>query len=117
MKLIKSEPGRYSFSSFCNSTATHFAGELFNAEAGAKMPHVSYRGCSATMPDLVGGQITVAFDTEPAGTQHAKAGKVRILAVVGDRRSPAARRTQHGRGGPSALSQPTRPTPSTPRTP
>lgn len=86
-QLAKAQPEKYSFGSFGNGTAAHFAGEMFNAAAGTRMQHIPYRGSSQAMTDLIGGQIPVSFDTVVAAMPHMKAGKVRVLAVVGNKRS------------------------------
>jgi len=87
VQLAKSQPDKYSFGSFGNGTAAHFSGEMFNAATGTRMPHIPYRGSAQAMTDLIGGQIPASFDTVVAAMPHAKAGKIRVLAVVGDKRS------------------------------
>lgn len=87
VQLAKAQPDKYSFGSFGNGTAAHFAGEMFNAATGTRITHVPYRGSAQSMTDLIGGQIPAAFDTVVAASPHVKAGKIRALAVVGDKRS------------------------------
>src|SRR5262249_2970594 len=60
---------------------THMSGELFKMMAGVDMVHVPYRGGTAVVADLIGGQGQVLF----VGTEtieHVRAGKLRALAVT-----------------------------------
>jgi tripartite-type tricarboxylate transporter receptor subunit TctC len=76
------------FGSAGNGTTPHFSGELFNKMAGINMRHVPYRGAGPAMVDLMGGNIEVMFDAITSAAPHIKAGKVRALAVTGEKRSP-----------------------------
>lgn len=88
VQLAKAQPDKYSFGSFGNGTAAHFAGEMFNAATGTHMAHVPYRGSAPAMNDLIGGHIAVSIDTVVAAAPHLKTGKVKVLAVMGAKRSP-----------------------------
>jgi tripartite-type tricarboxylate transporter receptor subunit TctC len=55
---------------------------------GTQMVDVPYKGSSAAHPDLLSGQTQVMFDAVAAVMPHVKAGKLRLLAVGGARRSP-----------------------------
>jgi tripartite-type tricarboxylate transporter receptor subunit TctC len=81
-------PGALNFGSGGVGTAAHLAGELFNSASGARMVHVAYKGGAPAMNDLLGGQIQVMFANLPEANSHVKAGKLRPLAVTGDRRHP-----------------------------
>ena len=76
------------FGSAGNGTTPHFSGELFNKMAGINMRHVPYRGAGPAMVDLMGGNIEVMFDAITSAAPQIKAGKVRALAVTGEKRSP-----------------------------
>ena len=56
----KAAPGKLTYSSVGVGSTQHLAGEWFCALTGMQMTHVPYRGGSATMSDLLGGQIDVA---------------------------------------------------------
>ena len=60
----------------------HLAGEWFSALTGVQMTHVPYRSGSATMSDLLGGQIDVAFDTITVIEPQFRAGKAHVLGVT-----------------------------------
>jgi tripartite-type tricarboxylate transporter receptor subunit TctC len=86
--LAKANPGKYPYGSFGNATTSHLYGELLKKSAGIDMTHVPYRGSAPLLNDLLGNQITAAFmDLTTAGPQL-NAGKVRALAVGGEKRKP-----------------------------
>ena len=87
--LAKANPGSLSFASAGVGTASHLAGELFNAMAGVRLIHVPYRGDGPAMTDLIGGQIQIGFATMTASIGHIRAGRLRALAVTTARRSDA----------------------------
>jgi len=72
-----------------NGTVTHVAGELFNMMTGITMVHVSYRGSTPALTDLVAGQVQVMFDNMPSSIELIRAGKLRALAVTQAMRSEA----------------------------
>jgi tripartite-type tricarboxylate transporter receptor subunit TctC len=51
---------------------------------------VGYRGSGPLLTDLIGGQVPIAFDTFDVDLPQHQAGKIRILAVSGAKRSPFA---------------------------
>jgi tripartite-type tricarboxylate transporter receptor subunit TctC len=74
--------------SFANSgvgSSPNLAAALFARELGLQVTHVSYRGTSAAINDLLGGQVDAYFDTLQAMT-HVKAGRIRALAVAAPER-------------------------------
>ncbi len=83
----KANPGKINMASPGNGTAVHVFGELFKMMAGIDMVHVPYR--TSYMPDLLAGQVQVAFTPIPFSIEQVKAGKLRGLAVTGATRSDA----------------------------
>ena len=87
--FAKSKPGELLYSSSGQGTAQHLTIEMFNQMTGLKMTHVPYKGTAPSITDVVAGRIglTVAsvISTRPMFT----AGKLRALAVVGAKRTPA----------------------------
>ena len=79
-------PGKVNFGSGGSGTSVHLAGELFASVTGTQMVHVPYKGSAPAMTDLIGGQIQAMFDTAPSALPHVKGGKVRALAVTGQKR-------------------------------
>ena len=58
--------------------------------AKIEMVHVPYKGMAPGITDLLGGQVQLAFPTISAGIGHARAGRLRALAVTTSKRSAAA---------------------------
>jgi len=83
----KAKPGKLNYASSGNGSATHVAGELFKAMAGVDLVHVPYRG--SYLPDLIGGQVQVAFGPIAQSLEFIKAGKLLALAVTSATRSDA----------------------------
>ena len=86
----KRNPGKLTMASSGNGTTGHLGGELFKAMTGTYMVHVPYRGSPPAFTDLIGGQVDLMFDNMISALPQAKAGKVRMLAVSGSKRSPSA---------------------------
>ena len=87
--LTKAEPDRYNYGSAGPGTAHHLIGEVFKLETGARLTHIPYRGSAPAVADLLGGQVSVMFDTVPSAMPHIRSGKTRALAVTTARRSSA----------------------------
>ncbi|MNZ02533.1 Tripartite tricarboxylate transporter family receptor [compost metagenome] len=87
--LAKSQPGKMTYGSNGNGTAQHLIGTQFGNMTGAQLLHVPYKGSGPLATDLLGGQISMSFDTITPVLPHIKAGKLTALAVTTDKRSPA----------------------------
>ncbi len=85
----KANPGKLSFESAGIGTASHLAGQLFNAMAGVDLQHVPYRGDGPAMVALIAGQVQVGFATMTASIGHIRAGQLRPLAVTTVQQSDA----------------------------
>jgi tripartite-type tricarboxylate transporter receptor subunit TctC len=83
----KANPGKINFASGGTGFASHLSGELFKMMTGVNIVHVPYRGQSAAMTDLLGGQVQVMFDPVVSSLPHIRAGKLRPLAVTTSTRS------------------------------
>jgi len=55
---------------------------VFNSRAGVDILHVPYKGSAPAIADLIGGQVSVMYDTVASCLPHVKAGKLRALAVA-----------------------------------
>jgi tripartite-type tricarboxylate transporter receptor subunit TctC len=87
--LLKAQPGQYNYGSNGNGTAQHLIGTLFENLTGTAIAHIPYKGSGPLATDLLGGQITMSFDTVTPVLQHIRSGKLRALAVTTARRSSA----------------------------
>ena len=84
----KAKPGKLSFSSVGIGSTQQLCGELFKSMAGINMIHVPYKGGTAPLTDLLGGQIDVMVDTNTVSTPQIKAGKIRGLGESADKPWP-----------------------------
>jgi tripartite-type tricarboxylate transporter receptor subunit TctC len=80
--LAKAQPGKLTYASPGTGTPQHIAGEVLKRVAGIDIVHVPYRGGGATINDLLGGHIKVAFLSLSTAVPHLTTGKIKILAVV-----------------------------------
>lgn len=87
--LAKQKPGALTFGSAGNGSSNHISGELFKSMAGIDITHVPYKGSAAAFTDMLGGQISMMFDTVSSQVQHIASGKVKALGVTGKTRSEA----------------------------
>ncbi len=80
--LVKANPGKYNYGSTGIASASHLIGEYFNFIAGLKMIHVPYKGGAPAMLGFIGGEVQVMFMTGLDGLPHARAGKLKVLAIA-----------------------------------
>jgi tripartite-type tricarboxylate transporter receptor subunit TctC len=83
----KTNPGKINMASAGTGSGPHVVGELFKMMTGIDLVHVPYR--SSYWPDLLSGQVQVAFAPIPSSASYIQAGTLRALAVTGARRSEA----------------------------
>jgi len=88
LAAAKAAPGKYSFGSNGLGTAQHLLLAQMEQSAGIKLLHVPYKGSGPLTTDLLGGQVDLSCDTITPVLPHIKAGKLRGLAVVNDKRAP-----------------------------
>jgi tripartite-type tricarboxylate transporter receptor subunit TctC len=86
----RANPGKVSFGSSGNGSAAHLTTELWKSLTRTYMIHIPYRGAVPALTDLMGGQIQLFFDAPTGLIGQAKAGKVRLIGVAGDKRLAAA---------------------------
>ena len=87
--LAKTKPGQMSYSSSGAGGAPHLAAEMFKDQTGTFILHVPYRGGGPAIADLLAGHVQLSFMTVLEASGHIKVGKLRALAVTGDKRVPA----------------------------
>ena len=86
--LAKAKPGTLSYGSAGTGSVNHVTMELFKVMAGVNILHVPYKGSSAALADVIGGQISMMMDTVISATQQVKGNTVRALASTSAERSP-----------------------------
>ena len=84
--LAKGHPGKLNYGTSI-ATSVHLAAELFKAKAGVNIVMVSYKGMGPALVDLVAGQVDVAFANPAASQGYVRSGRLRALAVTGEKRS------------------------------
>lgn len=84
---MKKQDGKFAYASSGAGSGIHLGAELFAHMAGAKMVHVPYKGTGPALTDLLGGHVSMFFSSLPPAISLVKEGKVRALAVTGDKRS------------------------------
>ena len=89
LAFAKSRPQPLSFASSGIGSANHLSGELFNTMAGIKLVHVPYKGGAPALNALIANEVAVSF-TSGAAIPHAKAGRLKTIAVTGPKRSSIA---------------------------
>jgi tripartite-type tricarboxylate transporter receptor subunit TctC len=88
--LAKARPGEVQFASGGAGAGAHLSGELLKHVAGIDIVHVPYKGNAPALNDVLGGQVSIMFDTITTALPHVKAGKLQALAVTSAKRSPLA---------------------------
>jgi tripartite-type tricarboxylate transporter receptor subunit TctC len=87
---VKAKPGFYNYSSPGVGTLQQLGFELFKQQLGLDVQHVPYRGAAQAITDFVSGQVHFTYLPISAALPHVQAGKLRILANAGSKRSPFA---------------------------
>ena len=86
--LAKKEPGRLDYGSGGVGSTGHLSVALLEYVAGVKFNHVPFKGGGPSMIATVAGQVHFAIQAFPTAVPHVKAGRIRMLAVTGAKRSP-----------------------------
>lgn len=89
VRLIKANPGTFSFASGGNGTSQHLAGEMLKMMGGLDIIHVPYKGESPALTEVIGGQVSLVFSSLAASLPHIRSGRLIPLAVTSARRIPA----------------------------
>ena len=81
--LAKAKPGGLDYASTGPGSASHLAGELFNARAGVEVVHIPYKGGAQALQDLLSGRVAAYFSTPSTAEPHIESGKLIPLATTG----------------------------------
>ena len=87
--LAKAKPKTITFGSAGNGQSNHLSGELFKTMSGIDIVHVPYKGSAPALTDVLAGNISMMFVDVLSALPHVKAGKLKVLAVTGLKRSAA----------------------------
>jgi tripartite-type tricarboxylate transporter receptor subunit TctC len=84
IKLVKANPGKYSFGTYGPGTSAHLQGELLNLQTGMDLLHIPYQGAAPLVTAMLGGQLSTAFMDAGSSRQHIP--KFKVLGVTGSER-------------------------------
>jgi tripartite-type tricarboxylate transporter receptor subunit TctC len=85
--MAKKAPGKYTYASAGNGSATHLGSEAFKTQVGIDVVHVPYKGTAPAVIDVLAGRHMFIFDYLGPMKSHVAAGKLRILAIAAEKRS------------------------------
>jgi len=85
--LARAKPGVLNYSSAGTGTTQHMTGELFKLRTGTDIVHVPFKGTGPSLTTLIAGDVDMTFANIPAILPQVRAGRLRALAVAGDKRS------------------------------
>jgi len=85
---LKQNPEKVTFASSGAGSSDHLSIELFWQKTGTTGIHVPYKGGAPAITDLVAGHAEASFQNLNAVIGQIKAGKLKVLAITGDKRSP-----------------------------
>ncbi|HEY3077247.1 MAG TPA: tripartite tricarboxylate transporter substrate binding protein [Burkholderiales bacterium] len=89
-ELLRAQPGKVDYATCGVATAHHFAMELYKHATHTFAVHIPHRGCSPAVADAVGGQIDVVVASLAAVLPFARQGKLRVVGLTSEKRSPTA---------------------------
>jgi tripartite-type tricarboxylate transporter receptor subunit TctC len=88
--LARSQPGALNYSTAGRGTVGHLAAELLSSIAKVKLTAIHYKSSGQSLIDVISGICQFQFSSMPAGLQHTRSGRLRMIAQTGETRSPAA---------------------------
>ena len=88
--LVKAKPGQIRYGSGGIGSVHHLSMEALKTPLGLDIIHVPYKGNGVAIPAMIGGEVALVFSALPAIEGHLKTGRVKLLAVNTQKRSPQA---------------------------
>jgi len=103
--LVKAQPGKVFYGSSGNGQPPHVLTELFKHLARIDVQHVPYKGAAASALAIVAGEVAVNMESASAVIPHIKSGRLKALAITGDKRMATLPQTPtFGEAGVSGMS-------------
>jgi tripartite-type tricarboxylate transporter receptor subunit TctC len=90
IKFAKSKPGQINYASVGPGSPNHLGMELLKHMTGIDMVHIPYKGTAPAVTDLLGGQVSLMFNSMPSVLPYVRSGRLKGIAVGSAKRSPAA---------------------------
>lgn len=89
LALARARPGQLSYGTSGNGSVGHLAILLLTSMTGVPFVHVPYKGTAASVADLMGGHIPLMMSSMLGTLPHARAGRLRIIAITTAQRAKA----------------------------
>ena len=90
IKFAKGKPGQVNYASVGPGSPQHLGMEMLKAMAGVDMVHIPYKGTAPAVTDLLGGQVSLMFNSMPSVLPYVRTKRLRGIAVSSAKRSAAA---------------------------
>lgn len=90
IRLVRSQPGKFSYATTGNGSAMHLAGESFKALTESFIVHIPYRGSAPAVAATMSGEVELAIVDLTSVLGRTDAGRFRTLALLGKDRSSLA---------------------------
>ncbi|HSQ03659.1 MAG TPA: tripartite tricarboxylate transporter substrate binding protein [Burkholderiales bacterium] len=87
VKLARAKPGQLSYASWGRGSSTHLATELFMTMTQVQFVQVPYKGSGNAIPDMLAGNVQLAFDSMLSSVPHVRVGRLRPLGISALKRS------------------------------
>ena len=88
VQMAKAKPGVLTFASGGQGTSSHLSAELFFEKTGMSVVHVPFKGVGASMTEVIANRVDFGGSSLASPMGHIRAGRLRPLAVTGEKRSP-----------------------------
>lgn len=88
VQAVKANPGKFNYASGGVGLTNHLTMEMLKNRTGMEISHVPYKGATAALSGLIGGDTQMMFESGPAVIPHVDAGRLKILAVGSQKGSP-----------------------------
>ena len=85
----KAKPGAFAIASAGNGTLNHLIGEMLQKATDINLQHIPYKGAAAAAIDVVSGQVPLSVQSTPSSIAFIRAGKLKVLGVVNEKRLTA----------------------------
>jgi len=86
--LARARPGELNYGTGGLGTTPHMSGELLATQARVKLVHVPFKGEAPALIDVIAGHLPMMFSNITASLGYVQAGRLRVLAQTGLKRSP-----------------------------
>jgi tripartite-type tricarboxylate transporter receptor subunit TctC len=86
--LARARPGELNYGTGGLGTTPHMSGELLSSQARVKIVHVPFKGEGPALIDVIAGHVPMMFSNITASLGYVQAGRLRVLAQTGLKRSP-----------------------------